>query len=217
MRSSLSNDIEVEMKTLSFARPLLVLAALAAVQLLADTPSQADRVKEFDRSGRLIVVDKPAAELQPTYNVKNQVPENTYPVPRPPFSSDLIFPCSQCHVHMQPPNAKRRVLVEYHTDIVLHHAESQRWCTDCHNLVNRDKLRLVSGELIDFTESYRLCGQCHGDKYRDWKVGVHGKRIGNWNGDKQYLLCVHCHNPHDPKFKPLKPMPPPERPGNAMH
>ena len=217
MRSALSNDIEVEMKTLRFAHPLLVLAALAAVQLLAGSPCQADRVKEFDRSGRLIVVEKPAAELQPTYNVKNQAPEKTYPVPRPPFSSDLIFPCSQCHSHMQPPNAKRRVLVEYHSDIVLHHAESQRWCTDCHNLINRDKLRLVSGELIDFTESYRLCGQCHGDKYRDWKVGVHGKRTGNWNGDKQYLLCVHCHNPHDPKFKPLKPMPPPERPGNAQH
>ena len=37
------------------------------------------------------------------------------------------------------------------------------------------------------------------------------------NGDKQYLLCVHCHNPHDPKFKPLKPLPPPERPGNVLH
>jgi formate-dependent nitrite reductase cytochrome c552 subunit len=26
------------------------------------------------------------------------------------------------------------------------------------------------------------------------------------------LLCAHCHNPHDPKFKPLKPEPPPYRP-----
>jgi hypothetical protein len=25
-------------------------------------------------------------------------------------------------------------------------------------------------------------------------------------------LCVHCHNPHDPGFKPLAPMPPPARP-----
>jgi hypothetical protein len=40
-------------------------------------------------------------------------------------------------------------------------------------------------------------------------VGVHGKRTGNWNGQKQYLLCVNCHNPHSPHFKPLKPMPPP--------
>jgi formate-dependent nitrite reductase cytochrome c552 subunit len=26
------------------------------------------------------------------------------------------------------------------------------------------------------------------------------------------LLCAHCHNPHDPKFKPLKPEPSPNRP-----
>jgi hypothetical protein len=203
------------MKRERFAYPLLVLVALLAMLLVSGAPSQAAREKYFDRSGRLIVEEKSAAEMLPTYNIKNRQPEQSFPVPRPPWSSDLIFPCTQCHAHMQPPNAKRRVLTEYHTDIVLHHAENQRWCTDCHNLNNRDKLRLVSGELIDFTESYRLCGQCHGDKFRDWKVGVHGKRTGSWNGDKQYLLCVHCHNPHDPKFKPLTPMPPPKRPGKA--
>jgi hypothetical protein len=204
------------MKRWSYACPLLVIVTLVLVQIVCVVPSQAERIKEFDRSGRLIVAEKTAAEeIQPTYNIKNQAPAQNFPVPRPPWSDDLIFPCSQCHAHMQPPNAKRRVLTEYHTEIVLHHAEGQRWCTDCHNLNNRDKLRLVSGELIDFTESYRLCGQCHGDKFRDWKVGVHGKRTGYWNGDKQYLLCVHCHNPHDPKFKPLKPMPPPNRPGKA--
>ncbi len=57
-----------------------------------------------------------------------------------------------------------------------------------------------------------LCGQCHGDKFRDWKVGVHGKRTGESNGKKEYLLCAHCHNPHDPAFKPIRPMPPPVRP-----
>ncbi|MGZ9197202.1 MAG: cytochrome c3 family protein, partial [Candidatus Deferrimicrobiaceae bacterium] len=86
------------------------------------------------------------------------------------------------------------------------------WCLDCHDVANRDKLRLVSGEKIGFDESFRLCGQCHGDKYRDWKVGVHGKRTGMWKGEKQYLLCVHCHNPHDPRYKPIAPMPPPARP-----
>jgi hypothetical protein len=203
------------MKTRSFACPTHVLVVLLSVQFLSATQSQAARVKEFDRSGKLVVVEKTAAELQPEYNIKNKQLENIYPVPRPPFSEG-IFPCSQCHTYMKP-NPKRRTLTEYHTEIVLHHAEGQRWCTDCHNLLNRDKLRLVSGELIDFTESYRLCGQCHGDKFRDWKVGVHGKRTGFWNGDKQYLLCVHCHNPHDPKFKSLKPLPPPVRPGTARH
>ena len=202
------------MKKLSIRRPLLVLVALVSLQFLSATPSQAEKVKECDRSGRLVVSEKKTAGQQPR---KNTGKENIYPVPRPPWSDDLIFPCSQCHDKMQPPNEKVRPMTEYHTEIVLHHAESQRWCTDCHNAKNRDKLRLASGELIDFTESYRLCGQCHGDKFRDWKAGIHGRRTGYWNGDKQYLLCVHCHNPHDPKFKALKPMPPPERPGSARH
>jgi hypothetical protein len=203
------------MKTLRIARPRLVLLALLLLVCLSVGLSYAARVKEFDRSGKLVVTEKSAAELQPAYNIKNRPPEKTFAVPRPPFSEG-VFPCSQCHIYLKP-DPQQRVLTEYHTEIVLHHAEGQRWCTDCHNLLNRDKLRLVSGELLDFTESYRLCGQCHGDKFRDWKVGVHGKRTGYWNGDKQYLLCVHCHNPHDPKFKALKPLPPPVRPGTARH
>lgn len=85
-------------------------------------------------------------------------------------------------------------------------------CNDCHNQDDRDFLRLAGGRLVPFTESYRLCGQCHGDKYRDWRVGVHGRRTGAWNGRKEYLLCVACHNPHAPRFKPITPMPPPLRP-----
>jgi len=45
------------------------------------------------------------------------------------------------------------------------------------------------------------CGQCHGDKYRDWRAGIHGKRVGQWDGEKSYFLCVNCHNPHSPGFK----------------
>jgi hypothetical protein len=136
-------------------------------------------------------------------------PENIQ-VPPPPLT-DGIFPCSECHRDITP-NSERRKLIDAHDDIVLEHDEEHRWCLDCHNPDNRDKLRLASGALIDFSESYLLCGQCHGDKYRDWRAGVHGKRTGEWNGRKQYLLCVHCHNPHSPRFKPLKPMPPPNRP-----
>ena len=74
---------------------------------------------------------------------------------------------------------------------------------------NRDMLHSASGKLIDFSESYKLCGQCHGPKLRDWKAGIHGRRTGQWNGEKQYLLCAHCHNPHSPKFPQLKPEPAP--------
>jgi uncharacterized CHY-type Zn-finger protein len=130
-------------------------------------------------------------------------------VARPPFSEG-IYPCSDCHDGTDV-NTTRREVPE-HEDIVLNHDSGNRWCLDCHDATNRDKLHLADGRLLDFTDSYLLCGQCHGPKLRDWRAGDHGKRTGSWSGEKQYLLCVHCHNPHSPKFKPMKPMPPPVRP-----
>lgn len=131
-------------------------------------------------------------------------------VPPPPFSDEDIFPCSYCHEEMEP-NPERRELM-YHDEIQLNHGPKERWCFDCHNATDRDYLRLVSGTLVGFEESYKLCGQCHGTIFRDWREGIHGRRRGYWNGAKSYLLCAHCHNPHAPAFEPLKPLPPPVRP-----
>ncbi len=134
-------------------------------------------------------------------------------VPPPPMTEG-IFPCSSCHDGKTvKPNPQRRILKDMHDDIVLKHGTEERWCLDCHNLLERDRLHLINGEKIAFTASYRLCGQCHGDKYRDWRAGIHGKRTGQWNGLKQYQLCVNCHNPHSPRFQPIAPLPPPPRAG----
>lgn len=132
-------------------------------------------------------------------------------VAKPPFSEG-IFPCSQCHAGM-PANRTQRKLDGMHQDIELKHMPGG-WCFDCHNASNRDTLRLANGKVISFEESYNLCGQCHGTILREWKAGLHGKRTGMWNGEKQYLLCVHCHWPHEPKFKQIKPLPPPVPPAN---
>jgi hypothetical protein len=150
------------------------------------------------------------AGLHPV-NAAYKAGEEEYPVARPPLTPG-IFPCSSCHGGMDP-NPKKREVKEEHTNIRLHHAENLLWCLSCHDTKDRDKLRLVNGDLIDFTESYRLCGECHGTQFRDWKAGIHGKRIGYFNGARTYYLCVNCHNPHDPKFQPLKPEPPPFRQG----
>ena len=159
-----------------------------------------------------------AAEPPPAKGTAQTSPakaaEEHLEVPPPPFSEG-IFPCSGCHGSMEP-NRTRRTLVDFHDDIVLKHDEEHRWCLDCHDATDRDKLHLASGERVSFDESWRLCGQCHGEKLRDWKAGVHGRRTGDWNGHKKYLLCAHCHNPHQPRFKPLAPKPaplPPTRPG----
>jgi len=132
-------------------------------------------------------------------------------VPPPPFTPG-IFPCSQCHQGM-PADRRPRKLEQMHQDIVLKHMPGG-WCFDCHNPDNRDKLRLANGKLVSFEESYNLCGQCHGIILREWKAGLHGKRTGMWNGEKQYQLCVHCHWPHEPRFKPIKPLPPPVKPSD---
>ena len=134
-----------------------------------------------------------------------------YVVEPPPFTEG-IFPCTECHKDIVP-NPRKRVLVDMHDDIsaMFNHDPENRWCLDCHDLKNRDSLKLASGKLLDFKESYKLCGQCHGEKLRDWKVGVHGKRTGEWNGKKEYFLCVNCHNPHSPRFKEVTPDPPPTR------
>jgi hypothetical protein len=132
-------------------------------------------------------------------------------VPPPPFTEG-IFPCTGCHNQDLPVNRTRRALTDMHDDIQLRHDQEHRWCLDCHDAGQRDQLHLASGEPVPFAESYRLCGQCHGEKYRDWRAGVHGRRVGQWNGAKRYLLCVHCHNPHQPRFKAIQPMPAPPRP-----
>lgn len=132
-----------------------------------------------------------------------------FPVAPPPFS-DGVFPCSECHGKTDVVNRTPHP-VEFHEDIILRHDEKNRWCLDCHDAQNRDKLHLADGRLVDFTESYKLCGQCHGPTLRNWKAGEHGKRTGSWNGVKQYLLCASCHSPHSPGFKPLKPKPAPVR------
>jgi hypothetical protein len=154
------------------------------------------------------------SESQPA-QAASAVVEQRLEVPPPPFSEG-IFPCSSCHNADMPPDRTRRAL-GMHDEIELKHDEEHRWCLDCHDAENRDRLHLASGEPVPFEESYRLCGQCHGEKYRDWRAGVHGRRVGEWNGQKQYLLCAHCHNPHQPRFKPLAPKPPPVRPSRRRH
>jgi len=131
-------------------------------------------------------------------------------MPPPPITEGL-FPCSGCHAAL-PVNRTRRVLTEMHAELVLDHDEQHRWCLDCHDPEDRDVLHLAGGERVPFEESYRLCGQCHGEKLRDWKAGVHGRRTGQWNGHKAYLLCANCHEPHRPRFRPIRPEAAPRRP-----
>jgi len=128
----------------------------------------------------------------------------------------LMDRCISCHEEKGKPvtceTCHTDTTHKQHANIVLHHAEQQRGCLDCHDQDDRDRLKLANGTKIEFQESYRLCGQCHGTQYRDWREGLHGKRTGSWNGRREYRLCVHCHYPHAPKFPQMTPVAKPARP-----
>ena len=162
-------------------------------------------------SGSLLLTGHQAADAEEKLQKATGKEKKDIQVPPPPLNEDT-FPCSMCHVDMET-NLERRELVDFHDDIVLEHDKANRWCMACHDAENRDMLHSASGTLIDFSESYKLCGQCHGPKLRDWEAGIHGRRTGQWNGEKQYLLCAHCHDPHSPKFQKMKPEPSPIKPG----
>jgi len=91
-----------------------------------------------------------------------------------------------------------------HLDVVpdalnLQHGNQAIWCLDCHHPTQRNTLIDNFGNPISFNEPQKLCGKCHGSSYRDWREGIHGKRIGEWasNGKKRWFVCSECHNPHD--------------------
>ena len=126
----------------------------------------------------------------------------------PHLEAGWDWPCADCH-EGQPPDPTVRELVEEHEFIPLDHGDGRFWCTACH--YNDDKEYLVDGkgEPVHYDESYKVCGQCHYEKERDFYRGAHGKRIGNWMGDRELTACVECHDPHAPAIEPREPLAPP--------
>jgi hypothetical protein len=152
---------------------------------------------------------KKTGEPPPARTVEETAAESQVSV-EPRTSLLVMFPCTRCHAKL-PRNPQKRTLVKFHVirNTELHHGDPKAWCYNCHSLENIDRLVISSGELVTFDEAYRLCGGCHGDKLRDWKVQVHGKTMGHWRGEKIRRSCTGCHNPHRPAFPPLEPEPAP--------
>jgi hypothetical protein len=122
------------------------------------------------------------------------------------------FSCQeQCHFKLVP-NPEQRDLTEFHTFRPVKHGPAIEWCSFCHRIEDIDHLRLLDNSPITFDESHRLCGQCHGDKYRDWEAGIHGVQTGGWRGVQQRRSCPFCHDPHVPGIPHVKALPAPWRP-----
>jgi len=118
-----------------------------------------------------------------------------------------MHPCRECHAWAKSDYTPRR-LKEPHDNFELKHGlhgKGKFWCFTCHHLEGDGGLVSVEGEKVDFDDAYLVCSQCHADQARDWVHGAHGKRVGNWQGDRQVLNCTACHYQHRPRYKPRAP------------
>ncbi len=119
----------------------------------------------------------------------------------PPSPSDATFPCSDCHDPDIPVNHRVREMKAAHAEIEFQHGKAKLWCLDCHDALDRDQLK-AAGRLVPFDTGYRVCGQCHAGKFREWVAGEHGERVDTPDGTGAMLQCVHCHDSHHPAPHP---------------
>ena len=110
------------------------------------------------------------------------------------------FNCTECHSEPLE-NLQKGSGQKAHWDLKINHANAQTMnCTTCHDETNLDQLASLTGQNIDFNNSYNLCSQCHTTQFKDWTGGAHGKKIESWAPPRASLTCVNCHNPHSPSF-----------------
>jgi hypothetical protein len=190
---------------------ILRLAIVGALLLLIAPASAADPPADAAEPARPpthrplrsnVVPDAPPEPTEPTTFAGYA---NAPPFKVVPQKDKLTFyPCSQCHQYMQPNPQPRKLEAAPHP-AALQHGNGRIWCLTCHSVDNRDFLRTVRDQKVDFDESYLLCGQCHFNRQKDWYLGGHGKRVENWQGERMIYSCTHCHDPHDPAVKPRAP------------
>lgn len=169
----------------------------------------------------LPVVPRPPAS-QPAVGLATDTHLDKTP-PRKTVGLDLVrngwtYNCMECHKLFPARWHYDRALNE-HKDIKLDHGNN-RFCLNCHHATNRNAFVDYDGAEIVQADVVLLCAKCHGTTYRDWKAGVHGRQNGFWKadlGEKTKLRCIQCHDPHQPKFQPMKPLPPLQYPARAAH
>lgn len=168
----------------------------------------------------LPVVERPPAQ-QPAVGLASDTHLDTAP-PRETEGLDLVklgwtYDCMDCHKLLRQPKWRYdRPMVE-HTDIHLEHGNN-RFCLNCHHPTQRNAFVDYDGSEIAQADVVLLCAKCHGPTYRDWQAGVHGRQNGYWNeamGDRTRLRCIQCHDPHQPAFPSMKPLPPLRYPPRA--
>lgn len=150
------------------------------------------------------------------YPARPQIEDTLAVMQTPPEIDDEYLPCRDCHANEDRQTGPIPRELEYeHEDTELAHGNL--WCLHCHDPDKPRRLRLADASLVKFSESWKLCTQCHGKKLPEWRAGVHGKQMGHWRGEKEYLTCVACHEPHAPAFEPIRGEPRPKSPEEIVY
>lgn len=173
------------------------------------------------REVRLPTVARPPATQPPVGLVTDTHLDKT--PPRETKGLDLVklgwtYNCMECHKLFPAKWHYDRPMNE-HKDLKLDHGNN-RFCLNCHHPSNRNAFVDYDGSEIQQADVVKLCAKCHGTTYRDWEAGVHGRQNGHWNasmGEKTKLRCIQCHDPHSPKFREMKALPPLTYPPRAAH
>ena len=165
-----------------------------------------DAPKESDSHTTVQIVtgQYPVEIRQPP--IPRGVPTNALALDAQPVS----LQCYSCH-SVRPANSKASRstdMDEFHQG--LHMSHGQLACVSCHNPTDGySTLRLADGRSVAFTESMSLCAQCHGTQFRDYQHGAHGGMTGHWDlkkGGRTRNHCLHCHDPHAPKYPTFMPV-----------
>ncbi|OGS40677.1 MAG: hypothetical protein A2506_13035 [Elusimicrobia bacterium RIFOXYD12_FULL_66_9] len=115
-------------------------------------------------------------------------------------------PCSSCHEGTEPLQGNPVEKGSFHDKIELKHGRN-RHCFNCHHRLQPANFSDYDGTPIKLADIQLLCAKCHGTTYRDWNNGAHGRRSGYWDASKgkfKTVVCIACHNPHWPIFKPME-------------
>ena len=219
---------------------LVMTAAAVVAGIRLERPSAAEAPKSA-AAPKTQTREQADAALEELAQARGPRPADAPPFTIEPRKDSLAkFPCTKCHDNKLV-DARVRPLVEDHRGLLFDHGGTRFWCYDaCHNAKNIDSLVTLRGRAVDYDAAYKVCGQCHSIREKDWLFGGHGKRAGAWNAardipltagellvtererigtwrDARVLLnCTACHDAHSPSIKPFKPNAPPSlRPGIA--
>lgn len=138
------------------------------------------------------------------------VPSGVITAARDARGEPVALSCQACHsVRLSKGStAGSAELDEFHQGLQMSHGRLT--CVSCHNPADGyASLRLADGRSVPFAESMTLCAQCHGQQFRDYQRGAHGGMTGHWDltrGGRTRNHCLHCHDPHAPKYPTFMPV-----------